>query len=199
MRLSSPLAASALLCVALSGPARAGGLGLLGTGGVHTAKAYYYDAAGDQGIDLQTRPNAGVGIEGILGASDDRILGLMRVYLLTDAPVADPDIGDFDPSEVEHPAYSELGWDKKGVATMGVQWSLYGDPEGFQVTLATLLGTGFATVDSLEFLLVDVGPGVTWSASDRLQLTATASATGRYRKGISYGGNLYAGVRYFFD
>lgn len=197
MRLKTLLGSAALLLG--SAAAHAGGLGVIGTGGVHTAKAYYYDAEGEQGIDSQIRPSGGLGLEGMLGAKDDRIVGLFRVYVLADAPVAMPDTGDLDASEVTTPPYDTLGWAQKGVMSVGVQWTVYGDPEGFQLVVDSMVGTGFMTPDSLEFLLVDVGPGVTYALGDKLQLTGTLSATGRYRKGLSLGGNAYAGVRFLFD
>lgn len=194
----APLFAPTLL-LTLSSPALAGGLGVIGTGGMHTANAYYYDESLDQGVDRQTRPNAGFGVEALLGARDDRIQGLMRVYVLSDSPVTTPDFGDLDPDTVQYPDEASAGWDKKGVATMGVQWTAWGDPTAFQLNVDSMIGACFATNNSLEFLMVDVGPGVTYMVGDRVQLSATLSATVRHRKGFSYGGNLYAGARFMFD
>lgn len=194
----APLLGSALL-LAASSAAFAGGLGVVATGGMHTAKAYYYDEKLDQGVDRQTRPNGGAGVEAVLGAKDDRIQGVMRVYLLADAPTTAPDIGDLDPTTVQYPDTESQGWGTKGVATMGVQWTVWGDPTAFQLKVDSLIGAGFATPDSLEFLVVEAGPGVTYMVGDRLQLTSTLAATVRHRKGFSYGGNLYAGVRFMFD
>lgn len=182
-----------------SSSAYAGGVGLVTTGGVHAAKAYYYDLKGDQGIDQQIRPNGGFGLEGILGDRDERIQGLMRLYVLSDAAVADPDTGDLSASEVVYPAASEQGATIKGLMSVGVQFGVYGDPDGFQLVIDGLLGSCFITDDSLQFLQVDVGPGVTWNATQALQLYGTLAATGRYRKGLSMGGNAYIGVRYLFD
>ncbi len=197
MRLST-LLGSCLLLVGTT-PAYAGGVGLVGTGGLHTAKAYYYDAANEQGIDSQVRPNAGLALEGIFGASDDRIVGLMRVSVLSDAPVAEPDIGDLNPDEVTTPPYADQPWTQTGVMTVGVQWGLYGDPEALQLVLATSVGTGFMTKNSTEYLLAEVGPGVTWNMSEKVQLVGNLTGMARYRKGFSFGGNAYAGVRFLFD
>ena len=199
----APLLAPALLftvsSLAAPGTALAGGLGVIGTGGMHTANAYYYDESLDQGIDRQTRPNAGFGVEALLGARDDRIQGLMRVYVLSDSPVTTPDIGDLDPDTVQYPDEASAGWQNKGAATMGVQWTVWGDPTAFQLNVDSMIGACFATSNSLEFLMVDVGPGVTYMLGDKIQLSATLSATVRHRKGFSYGGNLYAGARFMFD
>lgn len=183
----------------LSNDAQAGSVGVVGTGGVHTAKAYYYDAAGEQGVDSQVRPNGGFGLEGTLGASDDKIVGLLRVCLIEDAPEAVPDIGDLDPDEVTMPPYEGQPARSVGVLNVGVQWGLLGDPEGFQMTLNTTVGTGFLTKDSTEYFLAEVGPGLTFNFTEKLQLAASATANARYRKGFSVGGNVYAGVRFLFD
>ena len=197
MRLNTLLGTAALTLASTA--AHAGALGVIGTGGMHMTKAYYYDGNGEQGIDSQMRPSGGLGLEGMLGAKDDRIVGLFRVYVLSDAPAAMPDTGDLDASEVTTPPYDTLGWENKGVMSVGVQWTVFGDPEAFQLVVDSMVGTGFMTSNSLEFLLVDVGPGVTYTLGDKLQLTGTLSATGRYRKGLSLGGNAYAGVRFLFD
>lgn len=182
-----------------SSPAFAGGVGLVTTGGIHATRAYYYKLSGEQGIDQQIRPNGGIGLEGILGDRDERIQGLMRLYVLSDAPVTDPDIGDLSADQVVYPAASEQGATTKGLMSVGVQFGVYGDPDGFQIVVDGLLGSCFITDDSLQFLQVDVGPGVTWNATQALQLYGTVAATGRYRKGLSMGGNAYVGVRYLFD
>lgn len=199
MRGTLILGSALLFLGATSSTASAGGLGVIGTGGLHTAKAYYYDENGEQGIDPQVRPNAGFGIEGLLGSRDDRIIGLFRAYLVSDAPIATPDTAGLDPSTLQMPDYASLGWNSRGAMTMGVQWGLYGDPESFELTLTTLVGSGFVTRDSTEFLLADVGPGVTWNINQNLQLMGELSATARYRKGFSWGGNAVAGLRYLFD
>ena len=64
------------------------------------------------------------------------------------------------------------------------------DPEGIFPSILGHEGAG---------VVVDVGPGVTYMVGDRVQLTGTLSGTVRHRKGFSYGGNLYAGVRFMFD
>lgn len=196
MRLSTLLVSSLLLGAS---PAYAGGIGILGTGGIHTDKAYYYDAAGDQGVDSQIRPNGGIGIEAVLGASDDRILGTMRFYFSSDAPEAVPDIGDLDPDDVTMPPYEGQPWSRTGIMMVGVQWGVLGDPESLQMVVNSSVGTCFATKDSTEYILGEVGPGVTWNMTDKVQLTGSLNGMARYRKGFSFGGTAYAGVRFLFD
>lgn len=183
----------------VSSSASAGGLGLMLTGGTHSDTAYFYDAEGEQGTDRQNRPNGGIGAEVVLGNDDDKIHGVTRFYLNMDAPLADPDTGDVPKDEATFPPASEQGWSTVGVMLVGVQWSLLGDPKGKELVLHSLAGTGFATINSLEYLQVDVGPGYNMMLGDRLQLSASLAATARYRKGLSVGPNVYAGIRYIFD
>jgi len=190
---------SLFLAAISSSPARAGGIGVVATGGMHTDRAYYYNRDGQQGIDNQTQPQAGLGVEGLLGDRDDKILGLMRVYWLRDAPPDTPDTqGVEDPV---YPDYESLGPRDTAVAEIGVQWGLLGDPAGMQLTLTTLVGTGFYTSDSAatEFFLGDVGIGGTYAIAEAVQLYANIGMNVRHRKIVSYGPAAYAGIRYLFD
>jgi hypothetical protein len=164
---------------------------------MHTDRAYYYNSEGQQGIDNQTQPQAGLGLEGLLGDRDDKILGLMRVYWLRDSPADTPDTqGVKDPV---YPDYESLGPRDIGVAEIGIQWGLLGDPSGLQLTLTTLVGTGFITTDSTEFFLGDAGIGGTFTVSEGVQLYANVGMNIRHRKIVSYGPAAYAGIRYLFD
>jgi hypothetical protein len=197
MKPTYALISSLFLVAIASSPARAGGLGIVATGGMHTDRAYYYNSEGQQGIDNQTQPQAGLGIEGLLGDRDDKILGLMRVYWLRDSPPDTPDTqGVQDPV---YPDYASLGPRDIGVAEIGIQWGLLGDPAGLQLTLTTLVGTGFITDDSTEFFLGDAGVGGTYAIGEGLQLYANIGMNIRHRKIVSYGPAAYAGVRYLFD
>jgi hypothetical protein len=98
-----------------------------------------------------------------------------------------------------YPDYESLGPRDVGVAEIGIQWGLLGDPSGLQLTLTTLIGTGFITSDSTEFFLADAGIGGTWSVAESIQLYANVGANFRHRKTPSYGPAAYAGVRYLFD
>ena len=97
---------------------------------------------------------------------------------------------------LHHPATQPPG---DSVAEIGVQWGLLGDPDGLQLTLTTLVGSGFLTSDSTEFAMADVGAGFTWSAAESIQLYANVAMTARHRKILTYGPAAYAGVRYLFD
>ncbi|MDP6932530.1 MAG: hypothetical protein QGG40_06410 [Myxococcota bacterium] len=190
-----PLIAAALAFS--SSTAQAGGLGLLATGGMHAERAYYYDTDGNQGIDSQIRPNGGVGGELLLGDKDDKVLGFGRFYLLSDAPTTEPDTQGID--DAIYPDAHEQGAENVGVMTVGIQWSLWGDSSGMQVVLNSLAGSGFVTVDNLEFMLLEVGGGATYAFNERVQAYGNVATTARYRKNFSFGGNAYAGVRYMFD
>ena len=181
--------------------ALAGGVGVMGTGGFHEARAYYYRDDGIQGIDTQSRPNVGFGGEALLGDKDDKIIGIMRLYYLSDFPVNDPDLSGEDTKNFEftYPAAADQGAYNVGVMTVGVQWGVWGDPGGFQATVNTLAGSGFATTDSLEFFLGEVGGGVTYALSDQIQTYANVAFSVRYRKRVFLGENMYAGIRYMFD
>lgn len=188
---------TALASLALPGTAFAGGFGLITNAGFHQARAYYYNDEGDQGVDVQQRFNYGVGGLAVLGDKDDRVQGVMRLYFLGDQPLADPNTGDT--ADAIYPAESEQPWKKYGVMTAGIQWGLFGDPTALQLTLETHVGSGFANAEGLEFLLADVGPGVTWNLVDNLQAFGSATATMRFRKRFYLSENVYLGVRYMFD
>ena len=197
MKPTYALISSFFLAAIASAPARAGGIGVVATGGMHTDRAYYYNAEGEQGIDNQTLGQAGIGLEGLLGDRDDKILGIMRVYWLRESPPNTPDTqGVKDPV---YPDYESLEPRDVGVAEIGIQWGLLGDPAGLQLALSTLVGTGFITTDSTEYFLADVGIGGTYGAGESIQLFANIAMNVRHRKVVSYGPVAYAGVRYLFD
>ena len=79
-----------LLAALASAPAFAGGVGLIGAGGLYTERVYFYDAAGDQYKQSQVIGSYGAGIEIALGDRDDRILGISRLYWVQDTPEKDP-------------------------------------------------------------------------------------------------------------
>ena len=197
MKPTYALISSLFLAAVAGAPAHAGGLGVVATGGLHTDRAYYYNAEGQQGIDNQNLPQAGVGIEGLLGDRDDKILGIMRIYWLREAPPNTPDTQGVE--DAEHPDYDSLEPRDVGVAEIGIQWGLLGDPRGLQLALSTLVGTGFLTTDDTPFALADVGIGGTLAATESIQLFANVAMTLRHRKIVSYGPAAYAGARYLFD
>ena len=192
-----PASLLVLAGLALPSSAWAGGIGLLSTGGLHQARAYYYDQAGNQGIDLQNRFNYGGGFIAVLGDKDDKIQGVMRLWFMQDQSLADPNTGNTTDA-VFPPASSQPPRDL-GMFTAGVEWGLLGDPDGLQLTLETHIGTAFATKDATEFLLVEVGPGVTWALADHFQLFGSVTEDMRYRKRPYLSENVYLGARYMFD
>ena len=198
MRKSALLTAASLSLIPLS--ASAGGVGIITSGGVHEARAPYYRDDGEQGIDVQQRPNAGYGAEGLLGDKDDKIQGVVRLYVLSDWPLNEPDVSNEDQSyEYTWPAHEDLGIRHQGAIMVGVQWGVLGDPGGLQLTATTLVGSGFATLDNLEFFMVEPGVGVTYMLNARVQANANVAVTGRYRKRVYLGANAYASIRYMFD
>ena len=86
-----------------------------------------------------------------------------------------------------------------GIATAGLQWGVLGDPTGVQLNIVANLGASFMTEDATEFLLAEAGVGAHYSLTETVQVNAEATYRARYRKGISHGGGVSLGVRYFFD
>jgi hypothetical protein len=190
------IAAAAAGVATYSADAKAGGLGVVLNTGLRSDKAYYYDLDDEQYIDKQMRPSNGFGAEMLLGDRSDPIQGLIRGTLLIDSPVKTPeDAGEDD----IHPDYDELSSRKSGVMSVGIQWAIWGDPEGFQLIANSLVGTGFITPDNFEFLLIEPAFGFNYTMQERYQLNVNLAATARYRKSLSMSGNLYAGFRYMFD
>ena len=85
-----------------SSTAWAGGVGIVGTGGMHTETVHFYssvDAIGDPYANFrdydqyqlsQTLGNGGFGIELMLGDRDDKITGVFRGFYNIDQPQQDP-------------------------------------------------------------------------------------------------------------
>ena len=179
--------------------AHAGAIGLLTTAGLHQERAYYYSPndTTNAGVDSQLRPNMGVGIEAIVGDKDEKVQGILRMGMLQDSPPLEPDTGNvknaiYPPAHLQDPR-------RVGILGLGVQWGLLGDPTGTQLTVNSVIGTGFITTDNTEFLLVEAGVGGTHNLTSRLQANVTLAGTMRYRKHMSLGPNVYAGIRYLFD
>ncbi len=203
MRHPSSLALLLLAGTALhSASAHAGGIGLLGTAGMHQARVYYYDADETQYLNRQNQPNTGFGFEAILGDKDDRFLGVARGIFLIDSPPEGPK----NPI-VEEPTYAVPdGPTYAGIATVGVHWGVIGDPTGFQAHIATHVGAAMVTVEpttgegtSQEFLLGEVGIGAHYHFASNIQVYADVAYSMRYRKSFFPGANAYLGFRYMFD
>lgn len=191
-----------LLCtlLAISGPAYAGGIGITGMAATHSEKVYFYDQDSNQYSDIQLRPTTGFGVEALLGDRDDRLIGLMKAYYMTDFQATESSV---DTGNLQGPFTIPLDEDFKyrsvGVFTAGLQWGLWGDPTGLQINLLTSLGAGAITPDSTEFLLAEIGPGIHYVINKKYVVHAEAVYHLRFRKTFSHGGGLTAGVRYYFD
>lgn len=176
---------------------QAGGIGLFTQSGLHQSYAYYYDVYETQGVDSQFLPHYGVGFEGILGDRDDRLKGIFRISWNQDQPLQDPEV----PADgvFYFPNEKEKGTRDDGLISIGLQWGLWGEPTKFEVVATTLLTSGFWTVDSLEYFLIDVGAGVTYSSQENLQFFGIVSFCPRYRKQFTLGGQATVGARFLFD
>lgn len=191
-----PLLFSSVFGLLAAAPAHAGGLGLLGTGGMHGDRVYGYSTTdtGDLKQDvpeLQINANYGTGLELTLGDRDNRIVGLFRFWYLQDAAQSPPKVGEVyavrtTPRDV-------------GMFTGGLQWGIVGDPTRLQFTAVTLIGSGFLTEDFTEFALAEAGVGGTFNPTRHMQIFAEATGGIRYRKRVYPTVNGTAGVRYLFD
>jgi len=188
----------ALLALLTSLPsANAGGIGLFTQAGIHQDFAYYYNIYNDQGIDSQFLPHYGVGFEGILGDKDDRLKGIFRISWNQDQPLSNPEV----PTDQDY-FFADMSTKEPrndGIIAIGLQWGIWGEPTKFEVIATTLLSSGFWTVDSLEYFVVDAGIGATFSPQDNLQFFGVASFSPRYRKQIALGGQATLGARVIFD
>jgi hypothetical protein len=196
-----------------SAPVQAGGMGVIATGGTHQERFYAYDLSDTERIQNtyiydQMRPNYGFGLQGILGDRDDNFVGTAKFWYQSDAGQTDEGIGENAVSEdgsTAKDAEGELVYKHRqasrgiGLATAGVQWRLWGEPMGFQLSAITNVGAAFMTSDSSEFLLVQVGPGAHYTLNKRLQVNAEVVYELRYRKSLRHGASGVVGVRYLFD
>jgi len=176
-------------------PAHAGGFGIITTGGIHTDRVYYYYGDDLQALNRQNRPNVGGGVELILGDRDDKVQGFVRGYYVIDAPQVDP------ATAVELGATYTIRDETReiGMVSTGVQWTVYGDPMGFSLYLTSVMGSGIATTDNLEFLLLEGGAGGSYHLDKKIALFGELALGTRYRKAFYPNHNAYVGVRYLFD
>lgn len=202
MRTLTRTAAAIFGLMGASAPAYAGGIGVIGSGGIQSAKAYYYNGEGEQGVDTQFRPSTSVGGEALLGDPDDKFIGVVRLYGTWNAPVQNPEVAgacDGTTNDYVCPNYDDLTTDPVGAMTVGVQWGLLGDPRGFEFGISAMLGSAFATPDNLEYFIGEPGAYVSYTMADQYQLYANVNASVRYRKTFNVGANSYVGFRYLFD
>lgn len=193
--------AALLASLAFASPAFAGGLGLMGTFGLHNEPVYFYDAANDNAQYRlnQTIPNYGAGFELVLGDRDDRILGTLRGYMVQDAPQKAPATITqiVNPNNVVA-AHRDTPRNI-GMASVGLQWGIIGSPDLFQLNAVVGLGSGFLTNDHTEFLFLEGGVGAHYQFARSMQAFGNVMYSMRWRKGAQHGPIAYAGVRYLFD
>lgn len=173
--------------------AEAGGIGLIGTGGMHADRVYGYNGDVQAKPEEQMNANYGTGLELTLGDRDNRISGIFRFYWLEDGPQSPPKNGDGVNYAIR------TGTRDVGMFAGGLQWGLVGDPTRIQLTAVTLVGSGFLTNDFTEFAIGEAGIGGTFNATRHLQVFAEATGGIRYRKRVFPTVNGTLGVRYLFD
>ena len=213
---TAALGASLLATAALaSAPAQAGGLGVIVNGGMHQERFYAYDLSEtdrvqDTYVYNQMRPNYGFGLQGVLGDRDDNWVGTAKFWYQRDGAQTDEGVlknaqSTENKNKTAGDAEGELVYEYRqvaksmGLATAGVQWRLWGEPLGFQLSAITNVGAAFMTPDSTEFLLLELGPGVHYTIDKRIQVNAEVLYQGRYRKGYRHAATANVGVRYLFD
>lgn len=212
----------ALGCVILgfasffSAPAHAGGIGVIGVGGVHQENLYVYDDADVRGPETnqwvvhQRRPSYGFGVQGMLGDRDDRVQGIFRFYYLQDAAAQSDGVAE---AAVELAAADDVDVSAGdlifatpnpnprhlGVATAGVQWGILPEPGALQIIAVSSIGAGALTTDSTEFVLVELGGGATYRITETIELNGELVYDMRIRKAFYHGASANVGVRFLFD
>lgn len=194
--------ASSFLAAALfsSTTAQAGGIGLIGTAGLHGDRVYYYkeNSIGEfeqQAPFDQINPNLGGGLELVIGDKDYKINGTFRFYFLQDAPLQVPE-GGCDGTYICNIRTTARDI---GMIDAGLHFGLLGEPEGLQLVALGLIGAGFMTLDNTEFIQAQAGIGGTYTLGRHVQFHAEAIGGVRYRKNITPAVTGTAGVRYLFD
>ena len=179
--------------------AQAGGLGITTQNGLYQNKAYYYRSDGKQGFDSQMSYSTGLGVDVLLGNRSDRLQGILRLGWSRDFPASNPEFTEEEGYEYTFPEYDSLSPTDVGVTSIGLQWTLLGDPTGAQLMATTSLSSAFWTPQSTEYFLIDVGLGGSYTVQDRFQTYATINFAPRYRKSLSMGINTCIGARILFD
>ena len=214
MRFLSGSALAIMAAATSSTPAVAGGLGIDLIGGIHSETVHFFDENGSKFTEIQPTPNTGFGIRAILGDRDDSLIGIMKFgYKMDSAASSDVTIPGDDfvgdaPTQVtarlgcEDPNKGEgdvCGLRKMGTVSAGLQWRVWGDPMGFQLSLLPSVGAGIVTLDNSEFLMVSFGPGAHYAINKALQVHAEVVYQYRFRKVSSHGATMTTGVRWLFD
>jgi len=193
-------------------PAFAGGVGLIGNAGFHTEKVYWYSTETldggapiaeevnyEQVLQSQNILNAGGGVEFMLGDRDDKVQGVFRFYYNRDSAQADPATRT---SLV--PADSVVSNERTqarstGMASVGLNWGIVGDTNGFMLGLSVHIGSGFLTNDDTEYLMAQAGPTISYRLSREFTAFADITYAMRFRKEFSQGNLNTLGIRYMFD
>jgi len=189
---------SSLALLLTTSSALAGGIGVIGTGGFHGDRVYYYKQNSIGETEQQPpldefNPNGGGGLEFVLGDKDYKINGFFRLYYLADMPVVAPTGTDII-YNLRTESIRDLG-----VADVGLQFGVLGEPEAMQMCVIGLIGTGLMTTDQTEFFEAEAGVGGTYTFARHFQAHAEVVGGVRYRKRIYPNANVTAGLRYLFD
>jgi len=218
MRLFNCTVLGLMATAATATTAQAGGLGIDFIGGTHTEKVQFFDGSGSNFMEMQQSPTLGFGIQAVLGDRDDDLIGIMKFGYVLDSPASSSvstDIdgwGGGDPTQVTgmFPCDDDkvlAEWKNQGMCgargigtiSAGLQWRVWGDPSGFQVSLIPSVGAGIVTADSTEFLQVQFGPGMHYAVTKSMQVHADVVYQARFRKSLTHGASLTTGVRWLFD
>lgn len=204
MRLATAALPATLLATALftSTAARAGGLGILGTGGFYQERLYYYDEGNNNAQYKQGQiiGTGGTGLELVLGDRDDRIVGIARTFWAFETPQQDP---SKKPAEGVRPADIEATWREEtrhvGVFAVGLQAGIIGDPSDAMLTVHGVVGSGFLTNNHTEYVYGELGAGGTLRLTPTLEGYANVAAHMRFRKWARGGMTGAVGLRVLFD
>ena len=207
MRFALLLAAATLT----SAPAHAGGIGILGHGGIHTEKVYYYSNVSEGGSAIddpknyrqfkqsQILPQFGGGLEFILGDRDDKIIGVFRAAYNMDAAQKDPADSAKNVASESVVADYRAKANHVGIASMGLNWGIVGKTDGLIVGFSAHVGSGFLTSNHDEYFQAMIGPSMNYRLARQATLFVDLQYLMRVRKDINHGAHGVAGVRYMFD
>jgi len=213
------LAAATTFALLVSPAAHAGGISLLGTGGAHTDRVYFYSEVDSETFEDdepvyyddytdyeqfsvdQNLGHFGGGLEVILGDRDDLITGSVRFFYLQDAPQVDPGtLTSKVPGDYIVSAYRE---DPRhiGMGLIGLNWGLVEfASDRLRLMAVGHVGSGFLTTDHTEFFAAGAGPGITYKAARQFHVFAEIAYQARFQqRGWQHSGNFTAGARYYFD
>lgn len=203
MRLATTLLAL-LLTFAFLFPsvAYAGGVGLFGHGGTYQERLYYHrvNPEAEPSVtgpfqESQMLGMGGLGLELMLGDRDDKIIGIARVYYQAETPQPDPSANI--PGRVLVEPRDHIR--HVGVFSVGLQGSLFGEPDTAQLVLIGLVGSGFLTFDHTEYVFGEFGFGGTIRINRNLEAFGNALGHVRFRKWARGGVSGVGGVRFLFD